>query len=285
LHKEKTYKAIKEQVKPEASKLLVAQGFIGSSPSGATTTLGRGGSDYTATILGAALNIDEVQIWTDVTGIMTTDPRLIKKAKTIPELSYEEAAELSYFGARVIHPSTIQPAVEAGISVWVKNTHSPEDQGSKIHLGTKALGIKAIASKKGITLINVHSSRMLNAYGFLKNIFEVFERYRCSVDLVSTSEVSVSMTIDDQSNLNDIRLDLERFAEVTIEDHKSIVSLVGKDLWKDSRFITRAFSALENIPVRMISLGSSDINLGLVVPENRLDEAVTLLHQEMFEKQ
>jgi aspartate kinase len=280
---ESTDAAIRDQIPAEPGTLYVAQGFIGSDAQNVTTTLGRGGSDYTATIIGAALDAEEVQIWTDVTGIMTSDPRLIGNARTIDELSYAEAAELSYFGAKVIHPSTIQPAVEKHIPVWVKNTTQPEQPGSRIHGEGRRRGIQAIAGKKGVTLVNVHSSRMLNAYGFLKRIFEVFEKYRISVDLIATSEVSVSLTIEDASTIDSVRSELEQFSTVTVESGKAIISLVGQDLWKQSKFTARVFAAMSDIPVRMISLGSSDINLSLVVPEDRLDGAIRSLHAALFE--
>ncbi len=280
-----TNEQIKKHVGGEPNTLYVAQGFIASDAQNVTTTLGRGGSDYSATIIGAAVDAEEVQIWTDVTGIMTSDPRLIENARTISELSYAEAAELSYFGAKVIHPSTIQPAVEKHIPVWVKNTTKPGEAGSRIHADGKSRGIQAIAGKKGVTLVNVHSSRMLNAYGFLKRIFEVFEKYRVSVDLIATSEVSVSLTIEDARNIAAVTAELEAFSTVTVETDKAIISLVGQDLWKQSRFTARVFSAMADIPVRMISLGSSDINLSLVVPEDLVDSAIQSLHSALFDDQ
>jgi aspartate kinase len=282
---EVTNSHIRQLVPAEPGTLYIAQGFIASDDQNVTTTLGRGGSDYSATIIGAALDAEEVQIWTDVTGIMTSDPRLIENARTIDELSYAEAAELSYFGAKVIHPSTIQPAVEKQIPVWVKNTTKPHETGSRIHAHGQSRGIQAIAGKKGVTLVNVHSSRMLNAYGFLKRIFEVFEKYRIPVDLIATSEVSVSLTIEDSSRIADVTAELEAFSTITVETGKAIISLVGQDLWKQSRFTARVFSAMVDIPVRMISLGSSDINLSLVVPEEMLDSAIKSLHSALFDEE
>jgi aspartate kinase len=270
-------------LKPRPGRLAVLQGFIGSTPEGATTTLGRGGSDYTATIIGAALKADEVEIWTDVNGIMTSDPRIVKNARTISQISYKEAAELAYFGAKVIHPATIQPAINLGIPVWVKNTFRPEEEGTKIVPRIPANGLKAIACKKGITLINVSSSRMLLAYGFLRKIFETFEKHQTPVDLIATSEVSVSMTIDNPSSVNAIKKDLEEIGTVGVEADKSIVCLVGQDLWKDTVFLSRVFQCLKSTPVRMISLGSSDINLSFVVPESNTEDCVRRLHDEFFE--
>jgi len=280
--KKETWKASAALLKVRKSHLVISQGFIGSTLSGVTTTLGRGGSDWSATIFGAALGAEEVQIWTDVDGIMTTDPRIVPSAKVLDSISYEEAAELSYFGAKVIHPSTIQPAVERGIPVWVKNTKNPAAIGTVIRPDVTDRGLKAIAGKKNITVITVKSSHMLNAYGFLRSIFQVFEDHKVSVDLVATSEVTVSVTVDDTTHLKAIKHELERFAEVQIEEHQSIVSLVGRDLWKNASFMARAFGALEGISVRLVSMGSSDINLSLVVSREQLEETIKKLHDALF---
>lgn len=277
-----TNKKILETVKPEKGKLLIAQGFIARNEEGVTTTLGRGGSDFTATIIGGALDAEEVQIWTDVDGIMTSDPRIISDAKTIPEISYEEAAELAYFGAKVVHPSTIQPAVSKNIPVLVKNTRSPGGACSKITSNLKASGLRAIAGKKNITLVNIESSRMLNAYGFLNRIFTIFEKYKTPVDLIATSEVSVSMTIDNPKQLESIGFELKELGSFSAESDKSIICLVGENFWKDSSYIARVFAALKGLPVRMVSLGSSDINLSLVVPQDKMEEAIKRLHSEFF---
>ena len=277
-----TNRLVSSRVRTRPGMVAILQGFIASTTGGATTTLGRGGSDYTATIVGAALRAEEVQIWTDVTGIMTCDPRIAKNARTIERISYREAAELAYFGAKVIHPSTIQPAVNLGIPVLVKNTYRPQDAGTCIIPNVPGIGLKAIACKKGITLVNVSSSRMLLAYGFLRRIFEIFEKHQTAVDLIATSEVSVSVTIDNASSVNAIARELSEIGTVGVENGKSIICLVGQDLWKDTAFLSRAFASLKDIPVRMISLGSSDINLSLVVPVEATDDAVRALHQEFF---
>jgi aspartate kinase len=277
-----TNRLVSAAMKPRPGRLAITQGFIASTTTGITTTLGRGGSDYTATIIGAALKADEVEIWTDVNGIMTSDPRIVKSARTIPQISYREAAELAYFGAKVIHPSTIQPAITLGIPVWVKNTFQPEDPGTKIVGSIPAIGLKAIACKKGITLISVGSSRMLLAFGFLRRIFEIFEKCQTAVDLVATSEVSVSMTIDNPASVNAIARDLAEIGTVGVEAEKSIICLVGQDLWKDTVFLSRVFRSLKSTPVRMISLGSSDINLSLVVPDGDTEDCVRRLHAEFF---
>jgi aspartate kinase len=277
-----TNRLISSRVRPHPGSLAIMQGFIGSTTGGATTTLGRGGSDYSATIVGAALRAEEVQIWTDVTGIMTSDPRIVKSARTIGEISYREAAELAYFGAKVIHPSTIQPAVNLGIPVLVKNTFRPGDAGTRIVGNIAGSGLKAIASKKGITLVSISSSRMLLAYGFLRRIFEIFEKYQTPVDLIATSEVSVSVTIDNPAAVNGIARDLSEIGTVGVETDKSIICLVGQDLWKDTAFLARVFSSLKGTPVRMISLGASDINLSMVVPVEATDDSVRNLHAEFF---
>ncbi|MBN1685818.1 MAG: lysine-sensitive aspartokinase 3 [Spirochaetales bacterium] len=279
---DKTNKAVRDAIRPSKGRLYITQGFIGRAPNGATTTLGRGGSDYTATILGAALGASEVQIWTDVNGIMTSDPRVVAGARTVDTLSYEEAAELAYFGAKVVHPSTIQPAIELGIPVLVKNTSDPDGPFTAIKTGSSGTGIRAIAGKKRITLINITSSRMLNAYGFLSRIFAVFEQHRTSVDLVATSEVSVSVTVDNNAHVDQIVDDLKQYGTVGVEDDKAIICLVGKNLWKNSSFIAEVLNCLKSIQVRMISLGSSDINLSLVVPEIELENAMRTLHARFF---
>jgi aspartate kinase len=277
-----TNKLVSARLRPRPGFLYITQGFIASTVNGATTTLGRGGSDYSATILGAALGAEEVQIWTDVTGIMTSDPRIVKGARTIDQISYREAAELAYFGAKVIHPATIQPAVNLGIPVWVKNTFKPDEAGTQIIPSVPIGGVKAIACKKGITVVNVSSSRMLLAYGFLRRIFEIFEKHQTPVDLIATSEVSVSMTIDNPAAIDAIARDLAEIGTVSVEAEKSIVCLVGLDLWKDTTTIARVFSSLRPTPVRMISLGASDINLSLVVPVEAMEESVRGLHKEFF---
>ncbi len=279
---EVTNRLIREHVKPRAGKLIVTQGFIARTESGATSTLGRGGSDYSSTIIGAALGAEEVQIWTDVNGIMTSDPRVVSNARTIDRISYNEAAELAYFGAKVVHPSTIQPAVETGIPVLVMNTGDPKGPGTTIVARADGRGLRAIAGKKGITLIHVASTRMLNAYGFLSRIFATFEMHQTPVDLIATSEVSVSMSIDNTQALAAIVPELEEIGLVGVEDELAIICLVGQDLWKQPAFIARVFGALKDTPVRMVSLGSSDINLSLVVPGKMLNTAIQILHREFF---
>lgn len=277
-----TETAIRKAVTPTAGKLFIAQGFIGSDANSLTTTLGRGGSDYTAAVFGSILNAEEIQIWTDVNGIMTTDPRLVPEAKTVNEISYEEAAELAFFGAKVVHPATIQPAVAKKIPVTVLNTRDPEGIFTRISEKTAYEGLKAISGKKNVTLLTVVSSRMMNAVGFLANLFEIFREHNTSVDLVSTSEVSVSMTINKTDKLAEITADLEKLGSVSVEADKAIVCLVGKGIWKDSRNVTKAFAALEGTNIRMISLGASDTNLSALVPNGKLNEAIISLHKAFF---
>ena len=279
-----TTRLVRERLQPRPGHLYVTQGFIGSTADGVTTTLGRGGSDYSATILGAALEAESVEIWTDVTGIMTSDPRVIPEARTIPAISYDEAAELAYFGARVVHPYTILPAVRRAIPVWVRNTMAPEASGTRIHAQTEGAGVRAIASKSGITLITVQSSRMLNAYGFLRALFAVFDAHRVSVDLVATSEVSVSMTVDRDVNVAPIVTELAELGEVSVEREKSIVCLVGRGVFQKAHLLSEIFAAIEPTPVRMISLGSSDINLSILVAETETTQVLRSLHARLFRR-
>jgi aspartate kinase len=284
LIEETTNLLIASMVKPEKGKLIIMQGFIGSTIEGITTTLGRGGSDYTAAIVGAALKADEIQIWTDVDGIMTSDPRAVQNVSTIPEIAYKEAAELAYFGAKVIHPQTIQPAIKLGIPVLVKNTGNPQAAGTRIVAEIQGVGVRAIALKKGITLINIESYRMLLAHGFLRRIFEIFENYKTSVDLISTSEVSVSMTIDSVKSVKEIEIELSKLGSVSIEKDMSIICLVGQGLWKDAHFMSRVFGTLDSVTIRMVSLGASETNLSFVLPDDKAVATVQRLHKEFFEK-
>ncbi|MFW5741858.1 MAG: lysine-sensitive aspartokinase 3 [Spirochaetota bacterium] len=279
---ETTSRLAREALRPRPGYLYVTQGFIGATGDGVTTTLGRGGSDYSATILGASLGAESVEIWTDVDGIMTSDPRIIPEARTLASISYDEAAELAYFGARVVHPSTIVPAVAHSIPVWVKNTARPEERGTRIQADSEARGIRAIASKSGVTLVTVQSSRMLNAYGFLHALFSVFDRHRISIDLVATSEVSVSMTIDGGVNTAPVISELESLGEVSVEREKSIICLVGRAMLQQAGLLAEVFAAVEPVPVRMISLGSSDVNLSIVVPEAEAARVLRALHARLF---
>ena len=279
-----TLSRIKEKVRPESGHLYIIPGYISSNSAGETTTLGRGGSDYTAALIGAAVDATAVEIWTDVDGIMTTDPRMVANARTVPSISYPEAAELAYFGARVIHPSTILPAIQKRIPIAVRNSSDPHSAGTTIQPEERdAQGVCAIATKSNITIITMQSDRMLNAYGFLSRIFAVFEQHKIPVDIVTTSEVSVSVTVESHYDFDPLQSELEQFCNVEISTNYAIICLVGQNLWGDSFTIARTFRVLQHIPVRLVSLGSSDTNLTLVVERTNTQQAVRLLHREYFE--
>lgn len=263
----------------------VLGGFIASTREGVTTTLGRGGSDWSAAVLGALLPAEEIQIWTDVDGMLTVDPRAVPAARPIPEVSFEEAAELAYFGARVLHPATIKPAVEKGIPVLVLNSMNPAAPGTRITADAPPAGAqaRAIAFKRGITVVLISQPRMLMAHGFLARVFEVFDRHRTSVDLIATSEVSVSLTVDDPAGLPAIAADLEALGEVKVLRPMAIVSIVGRGFARQSGLAGRVFQTLREVNVVMISFGASDVNISLVVAEADAERAVRLLHAEFFE--
>ncbi|MBW3631238.1 MAG: lysine-sensitive aspartokinase 3 [Gemmatimonadetes bacterium] len=262
----------------------VLGGFIGSGPDGATTTLGRGGSDYTAALVGAALRATEIQIWTDVSGFLTADPRVVPSARTLDHLSYAEAAELAYFGAKVLHPKTIQPAVEHGVPVRICNSRDPSAPSTRIDARSEPsrAGVKAIAHKTGVTVVQVASARMLGAYGFLRAIFEVFDRHQTAVDLVATSEVSVSLSLDDTARLPEIMRDLETLGTVRVEEERAIVCVVGEGLRARPGIAASVFGAVPDVSILLISQGASSINLTFVVEENRLREVVGRLHGAFF---
>jgi aspartate kinase len=265
----------------------IAQGFIASTRDGITTTLGRGGSDYSAAIIGALLEAEVIEIWTDVDGILTADPRIVPEARVLENVTFQEASELAYFGAKVLHPSTILPAVKKNIPVHVYNTKRPESHGTHIvSAGETSEGwngvVKCIASKNGITIINVYSTRMLLAHGFLRSIFEVFDKFETSVDIVSTSEVNVSLTIDNTSNLQSILNQLKEFSSVTFEQGKAIVCVVGEKMRDTPGIAGRVFSSIQDVNVKMISEGASEINLSFVVNETDAPRVVRQLHREFF---
>ena len=270
----------------EAGEVPVIGGFIGSTATGVTTTLGRGGSDYTAALLGAALDAREIQIWTDVSGVLTADPRVVPAAQTIPVLSYQEAAELAYFGAKVLHPKTIQPAIDKNIPVRVCNSRAPNERGTVIIAESQAAPqtIKAIAHKSGITTVQITSARMLGAYGFLRALFEIFDRHQTAVDVVTTSEVSVSLSIDDASALSELIPDLEQLGTVEVERDRTIVSVIGEGLRGTPGIAARVFSTIGDINVSMISVGASSVNLTFMVDDARAQETITRLHRVCFEE-
>jgi len=270
----------------EENVVPVVGGFVGATADGTTTTLGRGGSDYTAALLGAALSVAEIQIWTDVTGVLTADPRVVPDAQTVERLSYGEAAELAYFGAKVLHPKTIQPAIEDRIPVRICNSRAPRERGTLVgpQTETSPRTIKAIAHKTGVTTVQITSARMLGAYGFLRALFEVFERHRTVVDVVTTSEVSVSLSLDDDSALPLIVAELERLGTVRVEKGRAIICVVGEGLRGTPGIAARVFSTISDINVTLISQGASSINFTFAIEETRVEEAVRRLHDAFFSR-
>jgi aspartate kinase len=268
----------------ERGQTPVMGGFIGATAEGITTTLGRGGSDYTAALVGGGLHAGAIEIWTDVNGIMTTDPRICADALRVKTISFEEAAELAYFGARVLHPSTILPAVQKSIPVWVLNSRNAENEGTRITAMAPpcASPFKSIAAKKKLTIIDVVASRMLMSHGYLKAVFDVFDKYRCAIDMVSTSEVSISLTVDSNERLPEICAELKKIADVKLEGHKALVCLVGEDIRGHNGIAGRVFSAIRHINVRMISQGASEINMSFMIEESDVEDAIRSLHAEFF---
>ena len=287
--KEETDRHTREQLEPliEEGVVPVLGGFIASSAAtGETTTLGRGGSDYTAGLVGAALRSKEIQIWTDVSGVLTADPRVVPEARTIPRLSYAEAAELAYFGAKVLHPKTILPAVVRNVPVRICNSRAPRSPDTVVYFDAEMTPrtVKAIAHKTGVLIVHITSARMLGAYGFLRAIFEVFERHRTAVDIVTTSEVSVSLSLEDPASLDAITEDLKHIAAVHVEPNRAIVCIVGEGLRTTPGIAGRVFSTIKDINVLLISQGASSINLTFVVDESHAERAVRQLHEAFFEQ-
>jgi len=266
----------------------VVAGFIAKDEAGNITTLGRGGSDYTAALIGAALNVTEIQIWTDVDGVLTTDPNMVSTAKSIPEISFREAAELAYFGAKVLHPKTIHPAVAKNIPVRILNTARPEHAGTIITPERRTnKTFTAISFKKDVTVVRIYSTRMLLAHGFLAKVFEVFAKYSISVDMISTSEVSISMTLDNTENLNQVVRELGQYGKIQIITHKASICVVGASMIEKTNIAGRVFAILgeKNINIEMISQGASPVSLNFLVDDNILEPAVRALHLELFEKE
>lgn len=265
-------------------RVPIMGGFIGSTREGIPTTLGRGGSDFTAAIVGAGLDATRIEIWTDVDGMMTTDPNLCPDAKRIKTISFEEAAELAYFGAKVLHPATLLPAIQKNIPVLVLNSRNARNEGTRITATaprSKSI-FKAIAAKKRITVVDVVATRMLMAHGFLKSIFDVFARHRCPVDMVSTSEVSVSVTVDSNESIAAIAADLEKLADVKYEGRKAIVCLVGENIRNTPGIAARVFGAIPDVTIQMISQGASEINISFVIDEADVPQVVSRLHRTFF---
>ena len=268
----------------EAGQVPVMGGFIGSTLEGATTTLGRGGSDYTAALIGGGLDADAIEIWTDVNGIMTADPRVCPDALRVKTISFEEAAELAYFGAKVLHPATILPAVQKNIPVLVLNSRNAENEGTRI----TALAVhgrspfKSIAAKRRLTIVDMVASRMLMSHGYLRAVFEIFDKHKCAVDMVSTSEVSVSLTVDSNEQLPELAAELSKLADVTYEGRKALICLVGGNIRGQNGIAAQVFNAVRHINVRMISQGASEINMSFMIDEDDVDEAVRSLHAAFF---
>jgi aspartate kinase len=262
----------------------VLGGFIGATDDGVTTTLGRGGSDYSAAIFGACLNVSEIQIWTDVDGMLTADPRVVPNPRLVPQLSFAEASELAHFGAKVLHPSTILPAVSKNIPVRILNSRQPNAAGTLITANPQPSEGKltALACKRDVTVIDITSTRMFMAHGFLRRLFEVFERFKTPVDVVTTSEVSVSVTVDDVRRVEPIIENLRAFAEVSQEREMAIICAVGEDIHEDPTAFGRAVSALESIPLRMVSQAASRRNITFVVRNADVPEAMARLHDAFF---
>jgi len=262
----------------------VLGGFVGSTVDGHTTTLGRGGSDYSGAIVGAGIGAREIQIWTDVDGMLTADPRVIATPRLVPQLSFAEAAELAYFGAKVLHPSTILPAVERNIPVRILNSRKPDGTGTMITAEPppNSMPLTALACKRDVTVVDITSSRMLMAYGFLRRVFEVFERYTTAVDVVTTSEVTVSVTIDDRRHLEAIAEALSEFSQVSIEHEMALLCAVGDRLRNEPAIAARAVGVLEEVPLRMISQAASRRNITVILRQVDLPHAMNRLHDEFF---
>jgi aspartate kinase len=269
-----------------SGRVVVMGGYIASTKSGTTTTLGRGGSDYSAAVVGAALNAEEIQIWTDVDGMMTADPRIVPAAAKVKEISFDEASELAYFGAKVLHPLTVLPAVEKNIPVYILNSKKPKGTGTRITREARPCKnlIKSIACKRGITIVTVSSSRMLMAHGFLRALFDVFDRHRTSVDMVATSEVSVSLTLDNISSLNAIVEELRSLGDVEVSSRMALICLVGNNLKYTPGVACRAFGSMSDINILMVSHGASNINFSFIVDEKDANAAVQKLHADFFQE-
>jgi aspartate kinase len=267
-----------------AGRIPVIGGYVGATPSGVTTTLGRGGSDFSAAIVGACLGASEIQIWTDVDGMLTADPRIVSDPQVVPHLSFAEASELAYFGAKVLHPATIQPAVARNIPVRILNSHRAQALGTLITSERPASErpLTAVASKRGVTVVDITSTRMLMAHGFLRRLFEVFERFKTPVDVVTTSEVSVSVTVDDSRRLPAIVSALQEFAEVSCDDHMAIVCAVGDGLQRDATLAAQVLSSVGDVPLRLVSQAASRRNITFVIRESDLPVALGRVHAKFL---
>lgn len=263
-------------------QLFITQGYISRNARGEVDNLKRGGSDYSASLIAAAIDASSCEIWTDINGMHNNDPRLVKKTIPIDQLSFEEAAELAYFGAKILHPASIWPAQMYNIPVKLLNTMEPEAKGTLIVREAGSVGVKAIAAKDGIIAIKIKSSRMLLAYGFMRKIFEVFEKYRTPIDMITTSEVAVSLTIDNSSNLKAILKELEPFGTVEVDDNQAIVSIVGNEIAQTKEILSKLFEAIIPVPVRMVSYGGSRHNISLLIPADYKVLTLQLLNKGLF---
>lgn len=264
------------------AEIYITQGYICRNAYGEIDNLQRGGSDYTASLIGAAINADEIQIWTDIDGMHDNDPRIVDKTSPVRHLHFEEAAELAYFGAKILHPTCVQPAKYANIPVRLLNTMEPQAPGTLISNDTEAGKIKAVAAKDNITAIKIKSSRMLLAHGFLRKVFEIFESYQTSIDMICTSEVGVSMSIDNTKHLHEIVNDLKKYGTVTVDHDMCIVCVVGDLKWENVGFESKAISAMSDIPVRMISYGGSNYNISFLIKEDDKKRALQALSKTLF---
>ncbi len=265
-----------------SGKVPVMGGFVGATAGGITTTLGRGGSDYSASLVGASLNAEAIEIWTDVDGMLTADPRVVDGSLLIEQIRFDEASELASFGAKVLHPNTIAPAVRLGIPVFVYNSRNPGGKGTRITFDAPHRPVSAIAGKSDITVIRVTAARMLHAHGFLRRVFEIFERHKTSVDVVATSEVSVSVTIDDPARLDALLVDLRDLGDVSIERNRGIIAIVGAGICDAGGAMGRALMALGDVKIHMMSLSAPGINLTVIVSADSVQPALRRLHDEFF---
>ena len=265
------------------NEVYITQGFVRIDRNKNISTLNRGGSDFTATIIGAAINAGEVQIWTDIDGFHNNDPRYVENTAALKNLTFEEAAELAYFGAKILHPQTVSPVKEKNIPIYLKNTFTPDAPGTKISSQIKETGLKAISAKDGITAIKIKSNRMLMAHGFLKRIFDVFDRYETAIDMITTSEIAISLTIDDTRNLDLILAELYEYGEIDVDRDHSIICIVGEGVIND-RHTFRLFELLNDLPVRMISYGGSSNNISLLVDTKNKVQALRTLNSKLFEE-
>ncbi|WBL23908.1 aspartate kinase [Zunongwangia sp. HRR-M8] len=278
---DKVGKLLDDYISNQTADLYITQGFVCINKRNEISTLKRGGSDYTATILGAAVRATEVQIWTDIDGFHNNDPRHVEGTHPISELTFEEAAELAYFGAKILHPQTVSPVISKGIPIFLKNTFTPEKTGTRISSEIKSKGLKAIAAKDDITAIKIKSNRMLMAHGFLRKIFDVFDNYETSIDMITTSEIAISLTIDNTSNLDQILEELNAYGEITVDRNQSIICVVGESVIED-KSTYKLFELLNDIPVRMISYGGSSNNISILVDTQNKIDTLRSLNQKLF---